>query len=192
MMNIFLLAFSCIFLQNILLIQFLGICPFLGVTKQTETAFGMGLAVLFVITIATMLSWVVQTFLLIPFSLEYLQTVIFILIVASLVQIVEIFLKKKIPFLYSSLGIYLPLITTNCAVLGAILLTIQTDYNFLYSFLFSFFTSLGFIVAMLLMAGVRKRLDVANIPAFLKGVPILLITGGLLSIAFFAFNGMGF
>ena len=191
-MNLFLLAFTCIFAQNILLIQFLGICPFLGVTKRVETAFGMGLAVLFVITVATALSWLVETFLLAPFGLEYLETVIFVLIIASLVQLVEIFLKKKIPFLYSSLGIYLPLITTNCAVLGAILLTIQEDFNFLNSFLFSVFISLGFIVAMLLMAGVRGKLEHANIPAFLKGVPILLITGGLLSIAFFSFNGMGF
>ena len=190
-MNIFFLAFSCVFLQNILLIQFLGICPFLGVTKRVETAFGMGLAVLFVITVSSSLSWVIQTFVLSPFSLEYIQTVIFILIVASLVQIVEIFLKKKIPFLYSSLGIYLPLITTNCAVLGAILLAIQKDYIFLYSLLFSFFISLGFILAMLLMAGVRKKIESDKIPDLLKGVPIVLITGGLLSIAFFAFVGMG-
>jgi len=188
-MNIFLFIFSCIFVQNIVLIQFLGICPFLGVSKRTETAFGMGVAVMFVIILSSLATWFVQNFLIVPFGLEYLQTVVFVLVIASLVQLVEFFLKKCFPSLYASLGIYLPLITTNCAVLGVCLLSLQNDYNFGYSLLYSFSTALGFLLSIMLIAAVRERLNNSSVPRYLQGAPILLISAGLISIAFFAFVG---
>ena len=189
-MNLFLIAFSCVFVQNVVLVQFLGICPFLGVSKKTETAFGMGIAVIFVITLASVLTWLIQTYFLIPLSLEYLQTIVFILIIASLVQLVEIFLQKKIPALFASLGIYLPLITTNCAVLGVCLLSVQKYSSFLTSLFFSFFTSVGFLLSILILAGLRERLESSNIPKALQGIPITLISTSLIAIAFYAFAGL--
>ena len=189
-MNPFLFAFSCIFVHNVILVQFLGICSFLGVSKRTETAFGMGIAVILVIAISSILTWLIQTFLLKPFSLEYLQTIVFILIIACIVQLVEIFLQKKMPALFAALGIYLPLITTNCAVLGVCLLSVQKDYTFLNSLAFSFFTSLGFLVSILILAGVRERLEFSNIPGPLRGIPITLISAALIAVAFYSFAGL--
>ena len=185
-------AIMAIFVNNFVLVKFLGICPFLGVSKKTETAFGMGMAVTFVMTIASVITWLVDKYILVRFNLEYLQTVAFILVIASIVQIVEMFLQKSVPSLYSALGIYLPLITTNCAVLGVALLNVQNGYSLLYTTLYGFFAALGFTLAIVLFSGVRERLELSDIPEGLKGFPITLITAGLIAMTFLGFSGMRF
>ena len=182
---------AAIFVNNIVLSQFLGICPFLGVSKKISTAIGMGFAVMFVMTIATIVTHLVYYQILVPFNLVYMQTVAFILVIAALVQMVEIILKKTSPVLYQALGIFLPLITTNCAVLGVAILSIQKNYGLLSSVCFSLANALGFTLAIVLFAGMRERLDRAGVPEALKGAPIALITAGLLSMAFIGFSGVG-
>ena len=189
-MEYILIFISAIFVNNIVLSQFLGICPFLGVSKKIDTSLGMSAAVAFVLTLATIVTYLVQKFVLEPFSLEYLQTIAFILVIASLVQFVEMFLKKSMPALYSALGIYLPLITTNCAVLGVATLNVKEGYNMLFSVLNGTFSALGFLLAIVLMAGVRERLESSKIPQCMKGFPISLVIAGLMAVAFMGFNGM--
>ena len=162
------IAIIAMLTQNFVLVKFYGICPFLGVSKKTDTALGMGMAVTFVMTIASMFAYLANHFILEVFNIEYLRTVVFILIIASIVQIVEMFLQKMLPSLYSALGIYLPLITTNCAVLGVALLNVQNEYNFINSTIYGFFGGLGFTLAIVLFAGVRERLEFSDIPEFLK------------------------
>lgn len=190
MLHYFELIIGAIFINNILLAKFLGNCPFLGVSKKMDTAIGMGAAVVFVLTLAGMFTWVVDRFLLIPFHIEFIRTLAFILVIAALVQFVEIFLKKSIPALYKSLGIFLPLITTNCAVLGAAIITIQNEFNLKETIVFSAASAVGFALALVLFAGLRERFEVARIPKPLQGTGIGLITAGLLSLSFFAFKGM--
>jgi len=185
-----LLIISAVFVNNFVLARFLGICPFLGVSKKTETAIGMSMAVIFVMTIAALATWLLQTYILIPFGIQYLQTIVFILVIASLVQLVEMVIQKVSPVLYQALGIYLPLITTNCAVLGVAVLNIQKDHTFWEAIVFAFGASLGFALALVLFAGIRERLDLADVPKSLKGTAIALITAGLLSLAFMGFAGL--
>ena len=185
-----LLAISCIFVNNILLMQYLGNCPFLGVSKRMETAVGMAMAVIFVLVMAGSITWVVNAFALKPFSLEYLTTLAFILVIASLVQFVEMFLKKSIPALYAGLGIFLPLITTNCAVMGVCLINIKEEYNFLQALTASFTYAVGFGLALVLFAGVRERILLARVPKPLQDTSIGLVSAGMMSLAFFAFKGM--
>lgn len=182
---------AAIFVNNIVLSQFLGICPFLGVSKKISTAMGMGCAVMFVMTVSSIVTHLVYYQLLVPFNLVYMQTVAFILVIAAMVQMVEIILKKVSPLLYQALGIFLPLITTNCAVLGVAILAIQKDYGLLSSVCYSLANALGFTLAVVLFAGMRERLEKANVPECLKGAPIALITAGLLSMAFVGFSGVG-
>ncbi|MBW2031844.1 MAG: RnfABCDGE type electron transport complex subunit A [Deltaproteobacteria bacterium] len=184
------LVISCIFVNNILLMQYLGNCPFLGVSKKMETAVGMAMAVIFVLVMAGALTWVVNHFLLRPFGLGYLRTVAFILLIASLVQFVEMFLKKSIPALYSGLGIFLPLITTNCAVMGVALILDKEDYNFIQALVASFSYAAGFGLALVLFAGVRERILLARVPKPLQDTSIGLVMAGMMSLAFFAFKGM--
>ncbi len=180
---------SCVLTNNFIFSRFLGICPFLGVSSKVETAFGMGIAVTFVMALASLFTWAVSL-LLAAWELTYLNTICFILIIASLVQFVEMFIKKSSPTLYKSLGIYLPLITTNCAVLGVTILNINNSYGLVYSVFNGVFSALGFLLAIVLMAGVRERLENSNIPKCLKGFPISLITAGLMSVAFLGFSGL--
>lgn len=180
---------AALFTENFVLVKFLGCCPFLGVSKRIDTALGMGMAVTFVMAIASMFTWCANEFLLIPFGLEYLQTIVFILIIAGLVQFVEMFIKKAMPALYNSLGIYLPLITTNCAVLGVALLNVQNGYDFIHSVLYGTFAALGFSLAIILFAGVREFISEKNVPKCFRGFPIALITAGLMAIAFMGFSG---
>jgi electron transport complex protein RnfA len=189
-MNIFTILISTIFVNNYVFARFLGICPFLGVSNKTETATGMGLAVTFVITLSSVITWVIQKYVLDLFGLQYLQTIVFILVIASLVQLVEMFLKKSSPGLYKALGVYLPLITTNCIVLGVAILNIEEKYNLIQTIANAVGASIGFAIALLLMAGVREKFELADIPKPLKGFPIGLITAGLMSIAFLGFNGL--
>ena len=179
-----------ILINNYVLQQFLGICPFLGVSKKTDQAAGMGMAVIFVMLCATAATWPIFTFVLVPLKLEYLQTIVFILVIAALVQFVEIVLKKFIPALHASLGVYLPLITTNCAVLGVCLNNISDGYNFLESMISSLGVGLGFLVAMVLFAGVRSRIDAKKPPKAFQGVPITLIAASIVALAFFGFAGV--
>lgn len=188
----FVMAIMGIFTQNFIMVKFMGICPFLGVSKKTETALGMGMAVMFVMVIASAMTYLTQKFILIPLHAEYLQTLAFILVIAGLVQFVEMFVAKVVPSLYESLGIYLPLITTNCAVLGVAILNVEQGYNFLGSIWYAFCAAIGFTLAIVLFAGIRERLENADIPEFLKGFPIALITAGLMSIAFLGFQGLVF
>ncbi len=190
MKELLLIAFAAIITENFIFSRFLGICPFLGVSEKPSTAAGMGFAVMFVMTIASALTWLVYKFILVESGLEYIKTIAFILIIAALVQIIEMFLKKFVPALYQALGIYLPLITTNCAVLGAALLNIQNDYNFLESVVFGLAAAIGFTVALLIFAGVRERLRFCNPPKAFKGVPILLLSAGLIAMAFSGFSGI--
>ncbi len=190
MTDYILLIVSCIFVNNILLMQYLGNCPFLGVSKKMETAVGMAMAVVFVLVMAGALTWVVNTYLLKTFGLEYLRTISFILVIASLVQFVEMFLRKSIPALYSGLGIFLPLITTNCAVMGVCLINIMEEYNFTQTLVTSFSYAVGFGLALVLFAGVRERIILARVPKPLQDTSIGLVTAGMLSLAFFAFKGM--
>ena len=194
------IALTAIFVQNFVLVKFYGICPFLGVSKKTDTALGMGMAVTFVMTLASIMTYFCQRFILVPLHIEYMQTVAFIVIIAALVQFVEMFLQKSIPSLYSSLGIYLPLITTNCAVLGVALLNVRTasvissyeSYTLIESVINGFCAGIGFMVAIVLFAGVRERLDNSDIPESLKGFPIALISASLFAMAFLGFQGMSF
>jgi len=183
------LAISCILINNILLAQYLGNCPFLGTSKKMETATGMAMAVIFVLVLAGAMTWVVDTYVLKKFGLEYLRTIVFILVIAALVQFVEMFLKKSIPALYAGLGIFLPLITTNCAVLGVCLININEEYNFLQTLVASFAYAAGFGLALILFAGVRERILLARVPRPLQDTSIGLVTAGILSLAFFAFKG---
>ncbi len=189
--KILLFMLSCVLSHNFIFSRFLGCCPFLGVSGKVETAAGMGIAVTFVMGLASLFTWLVYNLILVPLKLEYLSTVSFILVIASLVQLVEMFIKKSSPSLYKSLGIYLPLITTNCAVLGVTILNVNNAYNLLYSVLNGIFGALGFLLAIVLMAGVRERLEVADIPKPLRGFPISLIIAGLMSVAFMGFSGIG-
>ena len=189
-MEYLLIFISAIFVNNIVLSQFLGICPFLGVSKKIDTSLGMSAAVAFVLTLATVVTWLVQTYVLVPLHLEYLQTIAFILVIASLVQMVEIILKKVSPALYQALGIFLPLITTNCAVLGVAILVIQKNYNLAESIMYAFSTALGFGLALTVFAGIREQLALNNIPRGMRGMAIVLVTAGLLSLAFMGFSGV--
>ena len=184
------LAMSCILINNILLAQYLGQCPFLGTSKKMETAVGMSMAVVFVLVLAGVITWVVNTFILVKFGLEYLRTVAFILVIASLVQFVEMFLKKSIPGLYAGLGIFLPLITTNCAVMGVCLINVKEEYTFVQALAASSFYAVGFGLALILFAGVRERILLARVPKPLQDTSIALVTAGILSLTFFAFKGM--
>lgn len=183
------LLISALLTENFVMVKFYGICPFLGVSKKTDTAVGMGLAVTFVMAVASAITWLINDLLLIPLNLVYLQTIVFILIIAGLVQFVEMVLKKVMPSLYNALGIYLPLITTNCAVLGVTLLNVQNEYNFIMSVLFGTFAALGFTLAIVLMAGIREFLDESSVPKPFRGFPIALITAGIMAIAFMGFSG---
>jgi electron transport complex protein RnfA len=185
-----LLIIGAILVNNILLSRFLGNCPFLGVSRKIETATGMAMAVVFVMTLAGIITWIVQTYVLIPLKLEYLQTIFFILVIASLVQFVEMFLQKVFPALYQALGIFLPLITTNCAVLGVAVINIRQEFNFLQTMIFSFASAVGYGFALILFTGIREQLEAASVPDFMKGTAIGLVTAGLLSLAFFGFAGM--
>lgn len=188
--NLIIIAISAAFVNNVVLSQFLGLCPFLGVSKKIKTAGGMGAAVIFVITIASFLASLIYNFILIPTNMEYLDTIVFILVIAALVQFVEMVLKKMSPALYESLGVYLPLITTNCAVLGVALINVQNSYGVLESIVNGFATATGFTIAIIIMAGIREKIEYNDIPEPLKGMPIVLITAGLMSIAFFGFSGL--
>ncbi len=176
--------------SNVVLSQFLGLCPFLGVSKKTETAAGMGVAVIFVITLSSAVAGAIYHYILIPLNMEYMQTIVFILVIAALVQFVEMFLKKFIPGLYKSLGVYLPLITTNCAVLGVALTNVSKGYSILYGVVNGFATALGFTISIILLASIRERLEYNDIPKPLKGMPIVLLTAGLMAIAFCGFSGL--
>ena len=176
--------------QNFILVKFYGICPFMGVSKKIDTALGMGMAVTFVMALASAACWVVNEFLLVPLNVTYMQTVAFILVIASIVQVVEMFLKKAVPALYKALGVFLPLITTNCAVLGVVLVNVQEGYNFLLSVVNGAAGGLGFTLAIVLFASVRERVDKAEPPECFKGFPIALITAGLLALAFMGFSGL--
>ena len=181
---------SAVLTENFILVKFYGICPFMGVSKKIDTAFGMGMAVTFVMALAAAATWAVNTFLLVPFELEYMQTVAFILVIASIVQVVEMFLKKSVPALYQALGIFLPLITTNCAVLGVALVNVQKGYDFLQSVINGAAGGIGFTIAIVLFASLRERVDKADCPAAFKGYPITLIAAGLLAMAFMGFSGL--
>jgi len=189
-MSLIFILISTIFVNNFILSRFLGICPFLGVSKQVETAIGMGLAVTFVMALASAITFVVQYSVLDPLGLGYLQTIAFILVIAALVQFVEMIIKKSSPSLYQALGVYLPLITTNCAVLGVALLNIQYEYNFVETIFNGTGAALGFTLAIVLFAGIRERLETSAVPKALEGFPIALITAGLMAIAFLGFSGM--
>jgi len=184
------LAISCILVNNILLAQYLGNCPFLGTSKRMETAVGMSMAVVFVLVMAGVITWVANTYFLRQFGLEYLRTIAFILVIAALVQFVELFLKKSIPALYAGLGIFLPLITTNCAVMGVCLINVNEEYTFMQTLIASFAYAAGFGLALILFAGLRERITLGRVPKPLQDTSIGLVTAGLLSLAFFAFKGM--
>ena len=188
--DLIVLAISCILINNILLAQYLGNCPFLGTSKKMETAIGMAMAVVFVLVLAGVITWIVNTYFLVQFNLEYLRTVAFILVIASLVQFVEMFLKKSIPALYAGLGIFLPLITTNCAVMGVCLINVNEEYTFIEALVASFAYAVGFGLALILFAGVRERIMIARVPRPLQDTSIALVTAGILSLTFMAFKGM--
>lgn len=185
-----LLVIGAILVNNILLAQFLGNCPFLGVSRRMETATGMAFSVIFVMTLAGIFTWMVQTYILVPLKLEYLQTVFFILVIAALVQLVEMFLQKTFPALYQALGIFLPLITTNCAILGIALIIAIKEYTFLQTVIYSFGSAVGYGLALILFTGIREQLEVSTLPDFMKGTASGMLTAGLLSLAFFGFAGM--
>ena len=190
MTGLLIILISSIFVNNFVLARFLGICPFLGVSKKVETALGMGMAVTFVLTVASAVTWLVQRFVLAPLGVEYLQTIAFILVIAALVQLVEMVVQKTSPVLYQSLGIFLPLITTNCAVLGLAVLNIQKDYSFLEAVVFAVGAAVGFTLALVLFAGLRERLDLCPVPEAFRGTAIAMVTAGLLSLAFMGFAGL--
>ena len=189
-MEYILIFISAIFVNNIVLAQFLGICPFLGVSRKIGTSLGMSAAVAFVMVLATLVTWLVQTFVLVPAQLEYMQTIVYILVIASLVQMVEIVLKKRSPALYQALGIFLPLITTNCAVLGVAILVIQKEMNLGQSLVYALSTAIGFGLALTVFAAIREQLELTDIPKGMRGMAIVLVTAGLLSLAFMGFSGV--
>ena len=189
-MMYFTLIIATIFVNNIVLAQFLGICPFLGVSKKVDTSLGMGMAVTFVMFLATLVTWLLYTYCLVPLNLQFLQTIVYILVIAALVQMVEIVLKKVSPSLYSALGVFLPLITTNCTILGVAIDVINKDMNLLTSSVYAIGTALGFTLAMVLFAGIREQLATSEVPEGMKGTPIALITASLLALAFMGFSGM--
>ena len=190
MKELFMIGVGAAFINNVVLSQFLGICAFLGVSKKTGTAAGMGAAVVFVITLSSLITGVLYRFILVPLNVEYLQTIVFILIIAALVQFVEMFLQKSMPSLYTALGVYLPLITTNCAVLGVVLLNVQNNYNFISSVVYGITGGLGFLLAIVLFASIRERLVFADYPKAFEGFPIALVTAGLMALAFMGFSGL--
>lgn len=189
-MEYVLIIIGAVFANNILLAQFLGVCPFIGVSSKVETSVGMSGAVLFVMTLATIVTWLIQQYVLVAFNIEYLQTITFILVIASLVQMVEIILKKVSPALYGALGVFLPLITTNCAVLGVAILTIQKDFNLMEGVVYAIANAGGFALAMVIFAGLREHLDLMEVPPGMRGVPIALVTAGILALAFMGFTGI--
>ncbi|HZK24270.1 MAG TPA: electron transport complex subunit RsxA [Oscillospiraceae bacterium] len=190
MTSILTIVFGAIFINNFVLSRFLGICPFLGVSKKVETSLGMGMAVTFVMGMSSLVTWLLEHYVLAAYSLQYLRTIVYILVIAALVQFVELVIRKVSPALYQALGIFLPLITTNCAVLGVALLNVQLEYNLLESVVFGIAGALGFTLALVIMAGIRERLELVFIPKAMRGVPIALIVAGILSIAFMGFQGM--
>ena len=190
METLLLIIISSAIVNNVVLSQFLGLCPFLGVSKKVDTALGMGVAVIFVITISAFITSLIYKFILVTLGLEYLQTIVFILVIAALVQFVEMFLKKSVPSLYEALGVYLPLITTNCAVLGVALTNVQDGYGLLTGVVNGFATAVGFLVAIVLMAGIREKIEHNDITESFQGTPIVLVTAGLMAIAFFGFAGL--
>ena len=189
-MEYIVMAVSAILVKNILLAEYLGNCPFLGVSKKMDTAVGMGMAVVFVMTLAGMVTWAASRFVMVPLGLEYLQTIVFILVIAALVQLVEMFLKKAVPPLYRSLGIFLPLITTNCAVLGVAIMNIKREHDLMTTLFFSFTSAVGFFLALVLFTGLRERFEISRIPKPLRGTAIGLVTAGLIALAFFGFVGV--
>ncbi len=189
-MEYFVIIISSIFVNNIVLSQFLGICPFLGVSNKVSTSLGMGAAVTFVLAIASIVAYLIQYYILVPLDITYMQTIVFILVIAALVQMVEIMLKKVSPALYQALGIFLPLITTNCAVLGVAILLVQKEYNLGEAVVYAVSVAIGFTLALVLFAGLRERLELENVPKAMKGVPIALITAGILAMAFMGFSGL--
>ncbi len=189
-MEYILIIISAIFVNNVVFAQFLGVCPFLGVSNKVSTSMGMGAAVVFVMTIAALVAYLLQYYVLVPLEIEYMQTIVFILVIAALVQMVEIVLKKVSPALYQALGIFLPLITTNCAVLGVALLLVSKEYNLLQSVTYAFSTAIGFALALVIFAGIRERLELDEVPRALRGTPIALITAGILAMAFMGFSGL--
>lgn len=186
MTNLLIISIGTIFINNFVLTRFLGLCPFIGVSKKLDSVFGMGLAVIFVMTLASMVTYFIYYFILLPYNLKFLKIIVFILVIASLVQLVEIILKKNIPSLYNALGIYLPLITTNCAVLGVAVLNIDMNYDFISSTVHGFMGGVSFLLALFLMATIRERLDLADVPEAFKGTPIAFISAGLMALAFLA------
>ena len=189
-MEYFVIIIGAIFVNNIVLNKFLGICPFIGVSSKVETAIGMTGAVAFVMTLATIITYLLQNYVLIPFGISFMQTITFILVIASLVQLVEIILKKVSPPMYQALGIFLPLITTNCAILGVAILAVQNDYNLLESVVFGLANAVGFGLALILFAGLREHLDLVEVPKAMKGVPVAFVVAGLLALAFMGFAGI--
>jgi len=188
--DLLIILISSSLVSNVVLSQFLGLCPFLGVSKKVETAAGMGGAVIFVITLASVVTGCIYQYLLVPFHIEYLQTIVFILVIAALVQFVEMFLKRYMQGLYKALGVYLPLITTNCAVLGVALTNVQNEYNLIQGTVNGFATALGFTISIVILAGIREKMEWNDIPESFKGMPIVLITAGLMAIAFCGFAGI--
>ena len=188
--KIFALASAAVFVQNFVLMRFLGLCPYIGVSKKLDSALGMGMAVIFVMTMASTFTWLIQNFLLVPLKLEFLQTIAFILTIASLVQLVEMIVQKTAPALYKALGVFLPLITTNCAVLGVAILNINDNHSFIESVFNGFFAGVGFTLVLLLMAGIRERLEKAEVPTAMKGMPIAMIVAGCMALAFLGFSGL--
>ncbi len=190
--RIFSMAIAAIFVQNFVLARFLGLCPYIGVSKKLDSALGMGMAVIFVMTLASTFTWLIQHFLLIPLQMEFLQTIAFILTIASLVQFVEMVIQKTAPALYKALGVFLPLITTNCAVLGVAILNVQEEYTFFGAILNGLFAGIGFTLVLVLMAGIRERMDKAEVPEAMKGMPIAMIIAGGMALAFLGFAGLQF
>ncbi len=190
MENLIAIMIGAILVNNFILTRFLGLCPFFGVSKKTKSALGMSLAVTFVMTLASIVTWILYHFILVPLKIEYLKIIVFILVIATLVQFVELFLKKSNPLLYRALGIYLPLITTNCAVLGVALLNIQENYSFIGAVVFGVSAGIGFTLALALMSGIRERLEISKVPKAFEGLPIAFIVASILSMAFLAFSGM--
>lgn len=190
MKELLIIAVGAAVVNNVVLSQFLGLCPFFGVSKKIETAAGMGGAVIFVITLSSLVTSLIYQFLLTPLNMEYMQTIVFILVIAALVQFVEMFLKKSMPALYESLGVYLPLITTNCAVLGVAVINVQKSYNVLQGTVNGFATALGFSISIVLMAGLREKMEYNDVPKYFQGFPMVLLTAGLMAIAFFGFSGI--
>lgn len=190
MLTYFSIIVTAIFINNIVFSQFLGICPFLGVSKRTSSALGMGAAVTFVITLATAVAWLLQTYVLAPLGIEFLQTIVFILVIAFLVQLLEIVMKKIAPALYQALGVFLPLITTNCAVLGVAILVVQKGYTLMEALTYGFSTAVGFTLALWIFAGIREQLEITNTPRAMRGIPLALISAGILAMAFMGFSGI--